>query len=285
MRFCQKFLIMKKFAVIGNPIAHSRSPDIHAAFAASCGIDLTYERVLAGLDEFNQCVDHLRASGFSGANVTVPFKLDACVYVGELSDAARWAGAVNTLILSVDKASGDNTDGVGLVRDIKVNLNTSIKGKNVLLLGAGGAARGVLRPLLLEQPAHVMVKNRSLDKAQLWLSDVKATTDFVQVAGDCDLNVEAWDNDDIRDYDVVVNATASGLDAVFLPPKGVRLTDNALAYDMMYGKQTAFLDWAAQNRARTADGWGMLVEQAAKSFEIWHGVLPDTCGLIATQGK
>ena len=135
---------MDRYVVIGNPIAHSRSPDIHAAFAASCGIELTYERVLAGLDEFKPCVDGLRAAGFSGANVTVPFKLDACTYVDELSDAARWAGAVNTLILSADKAGGDNTDGMGLVCDITVNLNTALKGKNVLLLGAGGAARGVL---------------------------------------------------------------------------------------------------------------------------------------------
>ena len=285
MRFCPNLLIMKKFAVIGNPIAHSRSPDIHAAFAASCGIELSYERVLAGLEEFKSCVDGLRMAGFSGANVTVPFKLDACAYVDELSDGARWAGAVNTLILSVDKTGGDNTDGVGLVRDITVNLNTALKGKNVLLLGAGGAARGVLRPLLLEQPASVMVKNRSLNKAQIWLDDVKKTADFAQVAGDCDLNVEAWDKDDLRDYDVVINATASGLDVVFVPPKGVSLSDNALAYDMMYGKQTAFLDWASHHQARTADGWGMLVEQAAKSFEIWHGVMPDTRPLIATCGQ
>lgn len=277
-------LIMKKFAVIGNPIAHSRSPDIHAAFAASCGIELSYERVLCELDGFVACVADLRAAGFSGANVTVPFKLDAFACADDLSDAARWAGAVNTLILH-DKVKGDNTDGVGLVRDITVNLHTPLRGKRVLLLGAGGAARGVLRPVLLERPLSVTVKNRSLDKAQAWLREVQMAADYDAVLGDCDLTVAVWADDAAHDYDVIINATASGLSATFTAPSGVMFNKNALAYDMMYGKPTEFLAWASSNGARTADGWGMLVEQAAKSFEIWHGVAPDTRSLIASKGQ
>lgn len=275
---------MKKFAVIGNPIAHSRSPDIHAAFAAACGVALTYERVLADLDGFAACVARLREQGFSGANVTVPFKLDAFACSDALTHVAQWAGAVNTLTLGT-QVEGDNTDGLGLVRDIMVNRNTPLQGKNILLLGAGGAARGVLRPLLNQQPATVVVKNRSLDKALSWLDEIQKNSDFSHVVGDCDVRVAAWDDEQMHNYDVVINATASGLGASFTPPNGVQWASGALAYDMMYGKPTAFLDWAQQHGARTADGWGMLVEQAAKSFEIWHGIAPDTRELIATRGK
>jgi len=152
-------------------------------------------------------------------------------------------------------------------------------------LARGGAARGVLRPMLLEQPARVVVKNRSLDKALGWLEDVRMATDYAQVLGETNLTMMAWSDDVDSNYDVVINATASGLDAVFIAPSGVVMNKGALAYDMMYGKQTAFLDWAKNQGARTSDGWGMLVEQAAKSFEIWHGVKPDTRALIATKGQ
>ncbi|MGL4766477.1 MAG: shikimate dehydrogenase [Formosimonas sp.] len=275
---------MKKFAVIGNPIAHSRSPEIHAAFARQCGIELSYERVLCDLDGFAACVADLRARGLSGANVTVPFKLDAFAGADELSAAAQWAGAVNTLILN-DKTHGDNTDGVGLVQDITVNWRTPLAGKRVLLLGAGGAARGVLRPILLAQPASVTVKNRSLDKAQVWLAQVQTTADFAAVLGDSTLNVAAWADAAAQDYDVVINATASGLGDGFVAPSSVRWAADALAYDMMYGKPTEFLAWAREHGARIADGWGMLVEQAAASFKIWHGVAPDTSALIASKGQ
>ena len=276
---------MPRYAVIGNPIAHSRSPEIHAAFARACGIELSYERVLAPLDGFAACVDGLRAEGFRGANVTVPFKLDAHAYADERSSAAVWAGAANTLTFA-DKVLADNTDGVGLVRDIMVNLNTELRGKKILLLGAGGAARGVLQPLLLQQPAAVVVKNRSLDKAQTWLADVERADDFNEVLGNASLSVAAWADEasnGIDAYDIIINATASGLGAEFVPPSGVAFTKNTLAYDMMYGKHTAFMQWAEANQARTADGWGMLVEQAAQAFQVWHGVLPDTSALIAAR--
>ena len=275
---------MQRYAVIGNPIAHSRSPEIHAAFARVCGIELSYERVLAPKDGFAACVDGLCAEGFRGANVTVPFKLDAHAYADERTSAAVWAGAANTLIFG-DRVLADNTDGVGLVRDITVNLHAELKGKKILLLGAGGAARGVLQPLLLQQPAAVVVKNRSLDKAQTWLADVQRADDFADVLGNSNLSVAAWDeaSTDAGAYDIIINATASGLGAEFVPPSGVGLTQNTLAYDMMYGKPTAFMQWAQSHDARTADGWGMLVEQAAKAFEIWHGIAPDTSVLIAAR--
>ena len=272
------------FAVIGNPIAHSKSPLIHAQFAEQFGISLRYERILAPTDGFAATVDALRAQDLRGCNVTVPFKLDAFAYAGERSADVLWAGASNTLSFADGQVKADNTDGVGLVRDITHNLGVHLRGKKVLLLGAGGAARGVLRPILHELPATVVVKNRSLDKAQAWLGDIEKNADFGEVVGACDLRVCAWADEAVQSYDVVINATASGLSDTFTPPSGVRLAEGALAYDMMYGKQTAFLAWASAHGARAADGWGMLVEQAAKSFEIWHGVAPNTSSLIAQGG-
>lgn len=267
------------FAVIGNPIAHSRSPDIHAIFAQQCGIDLDYQRVLLPIDGFQSGVDGLRDRGFVGANVTVPFKLAAFAYADSQSRAAIWAGAANTLLLN-DLVVADNTDGVGLVRDLTVNLNVSLSGKRILLLGAGGAARGVLQPLLLQQPAVLVIKNRSLEKARMWFDEIRRMEDYEAVRGQTDVRVAAWGDDALETYDVIINATASGLDASFEPPAGVAFADGALAYDMMYGKTTAFMSWAIEHQARVADGWGMLVEQAAKSFEIWHGVTPNTRALI-----
>ena len=272
--------VAQYFAVIGNPIAHSKSPEIHAQFAAQLGIALRYERVLAPVDGFADTLDALRAQGLRGCNVTVPFKLDAFAYAHERSADVRWAGASNTLSFADGTIKADNTDGVGLVRDITHNLGVRLHGKSVLLLGAGGAARGVLRPILNEQPARVVVKNRSLDKAQAWLAEIEQNVDFHEVVGACELRVAAWADEVTSEYDVIINATASGLSDAFTPPSGVAFAANALAYDMMYGKPTAFLAWARAHDAQTADGWGMLVEQAARSFHIWHGVAPDTAPLF-----
>ena len=269
-----------QFAVIGNPIAHSKSPQIHQQFAQQLGIELQYECVLAPLDGFAKTVDQLRAQGLRGCNVTVPFKLEAYAYAQQHSNDVVWAGASNTLSFIDDVVKADNTDGVGLVRDITHNLGVSLAGKKVLLLGAGGAARGVLRPILNEQPKCVIVKNRSLDKANVWLSDIQKHTDFQTVLGNAQLSVAAWSDEQTHAYDVVINATASGLSDNFTPPAGVQFASGALAYDMMYGQPTAFLAWAQAAGAQIADGWGMLVEQAAKSFEIWHGVRPDTQMLL-----
>lgn len=271
---------LKFYAVIGNPIAHSKSPEIHAQFAAQCGIPLRYERVLAPVDGFAETVNQLRAAGLQGCNVTVPFKLDAFAYATERSSDVLWAGAANTLSFKNECVTADNTDGVGLVRDITHNLGVALQGKKVLLLGAGGAARGVLRPILNERPAGVVVKNRSLDKAHTWLAQIVKNTDFAQVTQGIVLSVQAWADETLESYDVVINATASGLSDEFTSPSGVRLSKNALAYDMMYGKQTAFMTWAQTQGAQVADGWGMLVEQAAASFQIWHGIAPDTAPLL-----
>ncbi|MBP6294462.1 MAG: shikimate dehydrogenase [Hydromonas sp.] len=271
---------LKFYAVIGNPIAHSKSPEIHAQFAAQCGIPLRYERVLAPVDGFAETVNQLRAAGLQGCNVTVPFKLDAFAYATERSSDVLWAGAANTLSFKNECVTADNTDGVGLVRDITHNLGVALQGKKVLLLGAGGAARGVLRPILNERPAGVVVKNRSLDKAHTWLAQIVQNTDFAQVTQGIVLSVQAWADETLESYDVVINATASGLSDEFTSPSGVRLSKNALAYDMMYGKQTAFMTWAQTQGAQVADGWGMLVEQAAASFQIWHGIAPDTAPLL-----
>ena len=268
------------YAVIGNPIAHSKSPEIHAQFAQQCGIELRYERVLAPVDGFAARVDELRTQGLAGCNVTVPFKLDAFEYADVLSDAARWAGAANTLNFAGVHVTADNTDGVGLVRDITQNLGVALQGKKILLLGAGGAARGVLRPILNERPVCVVVKNRSLDKAQTWLAQIAQNVDFARITQGIDLSVQAWADVLLSEYDVVINATASGLSDEFHPPQGVALNANALAYDMMYGKQTSFMAWAQSQGAQVADGWGMLVEQAAASFTIWHGRAPDTAPLL-----
>ena len=271
---------LKFYAVIGNPIAHSKSPEIHAQFAAQCGIPLRYERVLAPVDGFAETVNQLRAAGLQGCNVTVPFKLDAFAYATERSSDVLWAGAANTLSFKNECVTADNTDGVGLVRDITHNLGVALQGKKVLLLGAGGAARGVLRPILNERPAGVVVKNRSLDKAHTWLAQIVQNTDFAQVTQGIVLSVQAWADETLESYDVVINATASGLSDEFTSPSGVRLSKNALAYDMMYGKQTGFMIWAQAQGAQVADGWGMLVEQAAASFQIWHGIAPDTAPLL-----
>ena len=271
---------LKFYAVIGNPIAHSKSPEIHAQFAAQCGIPLRYERVLAPVDGFAETVNQLRAAGLQGCNVTVPFKLDAFAYATERSSDVLWAGAANTLSFKNECVTADNTDGVGLVRDITHNLGVALQGKKVLLLGAGGAARGVLRPILNERPAGVVVKNRSLDKAHTWLAQIVQNTDFAQVTQGIVLSVQAWADETLESYDVVINATASGLSDEFTSPSGVRLSTNALAYDMMYGKQTGFMTWAQSQGAQVADGWGMLVEQAAASFQIWHGIAPDTAPLL-----
>ena len=271
---------LKFYAVIGNPIAHSKSPEIHAQFAAQCGIPLRYERVLAPVDGFAAAVDGLRAQGLCGCNVTVPFKLDAFAYATERSSDVLWAGAANTLSFKNECVTADNTDGVGLVRDITHNLGVALQGKKVLLLGAGGAARGVLRPILNERPAGVVVKNRSLDKAHTWLAQIVKNTDFAQVTQGIVLSVQAWADETLESYDVVINATASGLSDEFTSPSGVRLSKNALAYDMMYGKQTGFMIWAQAQGAQVAEGWGMLVEQAAASFQIWHGIAPDTAPLL-----
>jgi shikimate dehydrogenase len=258
-----------RYAVIGNPIAHSRSPDIHAQFAAQTGQQIRYERLLAPLDGFVAAVDAFRAAGGRGLNVTVPFKLQACDYADRLSPRAQAAGAVNTLVFGSVGVEGDNTDGVGMVRDIAGRHQTVLDGLRVLLVGAGGAARGVLLPLLQAGVAAVLIVNRTPDKARAL---ALASAD-PRVTG-CGFD----ELDKAGRFDLLVNATSAGLDDA-APPLPTSCYANArLAYDMVYGaRPTPFMQIArSQGCAMSCDGLGMLVEQAAESFRIWRGVMPET---------
>ena len=261
-----------RYAVIGNPVAHSRSPQIHAAFARATGQDLTYETLLAPLEGFDKAVGEFIAAGGKGINVTVPFKLAAYRLATTRSARAEAAKAVNTLAFSGEGIFGDNTDGIGLVADLKRNLQVELSGRRILLLGAGGAARGVLLPLLQEKPAALTIANRTADKAH------RLRAEFAPLAGGCAVDAGGFSELAGRQFDLVVNATAASLTAQAPPlPAGI-FAPGSLAYDMVYGEGlTAFLRAAReQGAARLADGLGMLVEQAAESFFIWRGIRPPT---------
>ena len=263
-----------QYAVMGNPIAHSQSPRIHALFAAQTGQNLEYRAIRVEPGGFAAAARAFRAAGGRGLNVTVPFKPDAWVFADVLSARAERAGAVNTLSFGPDGVRGDNTDGPGLVRDLRDNHGCELAGRRILLLGAGGAARGVLQPLLLERPAQVLIANRSASKA---LDLALRFTDLGQVSG-CGFADLAG-----RVFDLIIHATAAGLeDAVPPLPPGVLAADG-WCYDLMYGHEpTAFVRWGReQGAAQSLDGLGMLVEQAAESFHLWRGVWPETAPVIA----
>ena len=264
------------YAVIGNPIEHSKSPVIHHAFAQLTHQDIQYERVLAPLDDFAHTVHGLIAQGFKGANVTVPFKLEAFAMANRLTERAQDAGAVNTLIFDAQGIIGDNTDGIGLVRDVTKNIGVSFSGKRVLLIGAGGASEGVLHPILAAQPELLIITNRTLDKALNMVKRVEARGELLYVS------VSAYAFDDLhgQQFDIVINATSAGLSDSQLPlPSGI-FASNALAYDMMYGRITPFMTFAKQQGAIVFDGLGMLIEQAAEAFFVWRGVHPPTATVI-----
>ena len=262
-----------QYAVMGHPIAHSQSPRIHALFAAQTGQHLEYRALLVEPGGFVAAARAFRAAGGKGLNVTVPFKPDAWVFADLLSARAERAGAVNTLSFTSTGVQGDNTDGPGLVRDLRVNHDYSLAGRRILLLGAGGAARGVLQPLLLERPAQLVIANRTTSKAAdlaLRFGDLGLVTgcSFADLAG--------------RSFDLIINATAAGLaDTVPPLPDGV-LTTDGWCYDLMYGHPpTAFVRWGwTHGAAQSLDGLGMLVEQAAESFHRWRGVWPETAPVI-----
>ncbi|KAB2920212.1 MAG: shikimate dehydrogenase [Dechloromonas sp.] len=262
------------YCVFGNPIAHSRSPAIHAAFAAASGEDLRYEARLAPVDGFAAAVAEFIVDGGKGANVTVPFKEEAYRLCDRLSERAARAGAVNTLVFRNGGIAGDNTDGAGLVRDIAGNLDFALAGRRILLLGAGGAARGVIAPLLAGTPASLHIANRSADKAQQLAA---AFSDIAPVGGGSFAELAG------RSFDLVINATSASLSGDTLPLPAGLFAPESLAYDMMYGKgETPFLQQArGQGAGRCADGLGMLVEQAAEAFFVWRGVRPQTAGVLA----
>jgi shikimate dehydrogenase len=262
-----------RYAVIGNPVAHSRSPQIHAAFAAQCGHDIDYRRLLAPLDGFADCVEQFFAGGGKGANVTLPFKLEACRLASCLSERASLARAVNTLTAAQGGLSGDNTDGVGLTRDIEGNLGFAIAEARVLIMGAGGAVRGVIAPVLERRPACIVIANRTPDRAHALARQFAGP---VQVVG-C-----GYGDLDGREFDLVINGTAASLSGAVPPLPGRLFGAGSLAYDMMYSREpTAFMRYALRRgAARVVDGLGMLVEQAAESFHIWRGVRPQTAPVI-----
>jgi shikimate dehydrogenase len=257
-----------RYVVIGNPIAHSKSPWIHAQFARATGQDIDYGQLEAPLDGFDAAVDAFRATGGRGANVTLPFKRAAFRYCAETSPRARAAEAVNTLVLDRAAIFGDNTDGVGLVRDLRANLGCALEGRRVLLLGAGGAAQGVVQPLLQSGVALLVVVNRTAARAR----ELAARFPGVRGGG--------YELLESGSYELVVNATAAGL-AGALPPISPRVfAPGALAYDMVYGRDTPFLAFAREHGLQVSDGAGMLVEQAAESFLIWRGVRPRTDAVL-----
>jgi len=267
-----------RYAVFGHPVAHSRSPEIHAAFARATGQDIVYERILAPLDGFAAAVAAFRAAGGRGANVTLPFKHEACALATRLTERARDAGAVNTLRFDEAGILGDNTDGAGLVRDIEVNLGLALAGARVLMLGAGGAAAGVLLPLLEAGVARLHIANRTPARAQALVTHHAAAGRPVSAGGMESVGEGAWD--------LLINATSASLGGE--PPSlaGVEFNAGALCYDMVYAPDRdappgPFLLAARGRGARIAEGTGMLLEQAAESFLVWRAVRPETAELLA----
>jgi len=259
-----------RYAVIGNPVAHSKSPWIHAEFARQTRQDMAYERIEAPLDGFARTVDAFRAAGGRGSNVTVPFKDQAFRYCANaLSERAAAAGVVNTLIFDGEGVRGDNTDGVGLLRDIMVNLGRAIQGKRVLLLGAGGAAQGVVGPLLGARPQRLVIANRTPGKARALAQRYGAASGggYDELGG--------------AQFDLLINATSAGLVDEAPSLASSAFAPGALGYDMVYGRDTRFLAMTRAAGAEARDGGGMLVEQAAESFLLWRGLRPDTTAVLA----
>jgi shikimate dehydrogenase len=263
-----------RYGVMGNPVGHSKSPMIHELFARQTAQALSYEAIPVEIGAFGAAVTEFHAAGGKGLNVTVPFKRDAWKLVDERSPCAELAGAVNTIVMRKGGTLfGDNTDGVGLVRDIQDNLKISLTGKKVLILGAGGAVRGVLGPILEQKPASVVIANRTSARAQE-LADAFEEHGTTEGCG--------FDELDGYRFDIVINGTSASLKGEAPPLPDTLLAGGALCYDMMYAAEpTPFMVWADDhNSAHIADGLGMLVEQAAESFLIWRGVKPETAPVI-----
>ena len=263
------------YAVIGNPVEHSLSPEIHAAFARATRQDVAYEKILAPLDGFEAVARKFFQDGGKGLNVTLPFKRAAWNLVNSHVGHALDAEAVNTIRPEGGKLSGHNTDGPGLVADLEQNLLVSIAGKRVLLMGAGGATWGVVHPILDRKPARIVVANRTLEKANELIAHFQKDAHDVGK-----LSAKPYDQLSGSQFDIVINATSAGLKGEMPPLPADVFAPGALAYDMVYGKATPFLRFAGKHGARTSDGLGMLVEQAAESFLIWRGMRPETKPVI-----
>ncbi|MDE2370351.1 MAG: shikimate dehydrogenase [Burkholderiales bacterium] len=271
-------LAVDRYAVLGNPVAHSRSPAIHAEFARQTGAAIEYTRLLCPLDGFEAGVRAFAAGGARGCNVTVPFKHEAWLLAARRSDRAERAGAANVLRFDAEGWWADNSDGIGLVRDIEQGAGLPIAGRALLLIGAGGAAAGVLGPLLAARPSRLVVVNRTAAKAQALVAS------HAGWAAEQGVPLAARTLDDPgRGYDIVVNASASSLAGVAAPVPASVLASGALAVDLMYGAAAEpFLAWARAAGAEARDGLGMLVEQAAEAFHAWRGVMPRTAPVLAS---
>jgi len=262
-----------RYGVMGHPVAHSKSPFIHKQFAAQTGQNLVYEAIDAGLGEFAAAVERFRDTGGRGLNVTLPFKEEAFRLAESTTERAQRALAVNTLCFEEDGVRGDNTDGVGLIRDLKSNLKVVISGRRTLLIGAGGAARGVLGLLLDEAPAELVIANRTAERARSLLQSFRSQGT---------LRVSSFEALEDTAFDLVINATSAGVRGETPPVPPSAICAGGCAYDMMYGAgSTAFVEWARAAGAGTAvDGLGMLVEQAAESFSVWRGMRPQTAPVL-----
>ena len=265
------------YCVMGHPVAHSRSPWIHQRFAALTDQALDYERQLVPLDGFAQAVQQFAQAGGRGCNVTVPFKHGAAQCADSCSPRVHLAGAANTLVLAQGRIHADNTDGLGLVADITRNAGVPLAGRDVLLVGAGGAGAGVLGPLLEQGPRSLVVANRTLARAQVLVQS------HLELAALQKTKLLALDLQGLEhDFDLIINATASSLEGAGVPVLAQVLRPGCLAYDMMYGPAAqGFLHWATQHGAQARDGLGMLVEQAAEAFALWRGVRPPAAQVLA----
>ena len=268
--------LKKHFAVIGNPIHHSLSPQIHAAFAKENGLDIDYESVLSPLDQFKNTMHQLIQQKFTGANVTLPFKKEAYQLATTHSGHARIAEAVNTLEFKKDEIIGHNTDGIGLVRDLEQNLDTHLKNKKILLIGAGGAAEGVIYSMLEKKPSELTLTNRTIEKSNV----IQNKMDVHAKSFNVNLNVTEITKCPHQYFDVIINATSASLINAELHMDPKVFHEGCLAYDMMYGKETSYIREAISQGSKTSDGLGMLVEQAAEAFFIWHHIQPTTKSVI-----
>lgn len=266
-----------KYAVVGYPIGHSKSPLIHRLFAEQTHQDLCYEAISIDSEEtsFEWAMADLKNRGYKGINITVPYKLDAFEYANKLSARAQMAHAVNTFSFADnDVTQGDNTDGIGLVNDIEINGGRPFKDQSVLILGAGGAVQGIMQPLLEKQPNSVHIANRTANRANVLGHRFDTDTP---------ITASGWADIPEQHYDIIINGTSASLEGKVPPISACLVGCNSLVYDMMYGaKPTVFMDWAkkAQANCQTMDGLGMLVGQAAEAFYIWRGVRPETAPVI-----
>ena len=268
--------LKKHFAVIGNPIQHSLSPQIHAAFAKEAKLNIHYEAVQSPLDQFQETVTTLMTQKLNGANVTLPFKKEAYALASSHSHQAKIAEAVNTLEFKDKEIIGHNTDGIGLVRDLEQNLHIHLANQKILLIGAGGAAEGVIYSLLEKAPAELTLTNRTIEKSNAIQNKMHVHAKSFNV----NLNVIEIPKLPHHYFDVIINATSASLSDADLGIDNKVFHAKCLAYDMMYGKETSFIKQAKSQSASSSDGLGMLVEQAAEAFFIWHKIKPQTKSVI-----